>query len=534
MHSQSEMLELPAHDPNASGAADRLARVPLSPETAAPGALHANQALVLRTPLEIRLLHQAFHDPLTNLPNRALFMDRLEHALARIRRAPDAIAVLFLDLDNFKPINDSFGHQTGDQLLISVARRLETCVRPGDTVARLAGDEFTLLLENIVDVEDAFVVADRVLEVLRSPVTLNQQELLIGASIGIAYSTTGREGSDDLLHHADVAMYRAKHGGKAACRLFDPSMKIDALERQELERELRLAVERGELRLFYQPRVLLETGQIAGMEALVRWQHPQRGLILPSEFMPLAEETGLITAIGEWVLQEAAVHAREWRPERTGEQPLLMSVNLSARQFQDARLVETVTRVLRWARIEPWRLTLELTEDVAMQNAEHALETLRQLKELGVRLAFDDFGNGRSSLRYLKQFPIDTLKIARSFIDGLGYDPDDLAIVRSILDFAGNLRRNVTAEGIETTEQFFLLRGLGCDEGQGYFFARPLTGVAAAALVAASAPLPFGRAGRGHFPDEQPPTPPPRLRTPTPRPRRLRSGGSSGSDSVAS
>jgi diguanylate cyclase (GGDEF)-like protein len=468
----------------------------------APGTEAAAQALVSRTPLELRLLHQAFHDPLTNLPNRALFMDRLEHALARIRRAPDAIAVLFLDLDNFKPINDNFGHQTGDQLLISVARRLETCVRPGDTVARLAGDEFTLLLENIVDIEDAFVVADRVLESLRSPVTINQHELLIGASIGIAYSTTGREGSDDLLHNADVAMYRAKHGGKAACRLFDPSMKVDALERQELERELRRAVERGELRLFYQPKVSLETGQIVGMEALVRWQHPQRGLILPSEFMPMAEETGLVNGIGEWVLQEAAVHAREWRPELAGEQPLLMSANLSARQFQDPRLVETVAGALRWARIEPWRLTLEITEDVAMENAEQALETLRQLKELGVRLAFDDFGNGRSSLRYLKQFPIDTLKIARSFIDGLGYDADDMAIVRSILDFAGNLRRNVTAEGVETTEQFFLLRGLGCDEGQGYFFARPLTGDAAAALVAASAPLPFGRAGRGHFPDE--------------------------------
>ena len=209
-------------------------------------------------------------------------------------------------------------------------------------------------------------------------------------------------------------MYRAKHGGKAACRLFDPSMKVDALERQELERELRRAVERGELRLFYQPKVSLGTGQIVGMEALVRWQHPQRGLILPSEFMPVAEETGLVNGIGEWVLQEAAVHAREWRPEHAGEQPLLMSANLSARQFQDPRLVETVASALRWARIEPWRLTLEITEDVAMENAEQALETLRQLKELGVRLAFDDFGTGRSSLRYLKQFPIDTLKIARS------------------------------------------------------------------------------------------------------------------------
>ena len=466
-----------------------------------PDASTPRTAHVAPTP---RLLRQAFHDTLTDLPNRALFMDRLEHALARIRRAPDAIAVLFLDLDNFKPINDSLGHQAGDQVLVAVARRLETCVRPGDTVARLAGDEFTILLENIVDTDDAFVVAERILETLRSPLTIDQHELFVGTSIGIVHSTSGREGSDELLHQADLAMYRAKASGRPAYRLFDASMKADALNRQELERDLRLAVERAELRLFYQPKVRLDSGRIVGMEALVRWQHPQRGLILPSEFMLAAEETGLIAPIGAWVLREAACHAQAWRPHAPGDPPLAMSANVSTRQFHDPRLVETVSETLRSSGIEPTRLILEITEDVAMADPETTLDTLRELKTLGVRTAIDDFGNGRSSLRYLKQFPIDMLKIGRSFINGLGYDPGDTAIIRSILDLAGHLRRGVTAEGIETTEQFFMLRDLGCEEGQGYYFARPLNAAAATAVIATGAALPFGQVGRGVFPSEPP------------------------------
>jgi diguanylate cyclase (GGDEF)-like protein/PAS domain S-box-containing protein len=428
-----------------------------------------------RKAFERDLQQLAFHDTLSGLPNRALFLDRLERALARADRYRRSIAVMFLDLDNFKVVNDSLGHEVGDQLLTAVAERLRSCLREEDTAARFGGDEMAVLLEEIMDEESVVEIARRISTAMAEPFILNGRELFASFSIGIALSTPGQDRADTLLRDSDLAMYRAKANGKAGFQVFDPSMTISAMERLELETDLRHALDRGELRVVYQPIMSLESGKVSELEALLRWDHPTRGLISPVQFIPLAEETGLIVQIGQWVLEDACNRTRAWHLSRPGEPLIAISVNLSARQFVQADLVETVARALFTSRLEPSCLKLEITESVLMRDVDGTIEKLWALKDLGVQLAVDDFGTGYSSLSYLKRFPVDTLKIDRSFVSGLGQDSNDTAIVRSVVALAKSLNLAVTGEGIETTEQLGQLQALGCDRGQGYLFAKPLS-----------------------------------------------------------
>jgi diguanylate cyclase (GGDEF)-like protein/PAS domain S-box-containing protein len=428
-----------------------------------------------RKAFERDLQQLAFHDTLSGLPNRALFLDRLERALARADRYRRSIAVMFLDLDNFKVVNDSLGHEVGDQLLTAVAERLRSCLREEDTAARLGGDEMAVLLEEIMDEESVVEIARRISTAMTEPFTLHGRDLFATFSIGIALSTPGQDRPDTLLRDADLAMYRAKANGKAGFQVFDPSMTISAMERLELETDLRHALDRSELRVVYQPIMSLETGKISELEALLRWDHPERGLISPAQFIPLAEETGLIVQIGEWVLEDACRRTHAWHLRHPEDPPIAISVNLSARQFVQADLVETVARALFTSRLEPSSLKLEITESVLMRDVDGTIEKLWALKGLGVQLAVDDFGTGYSSLSYLKRFPVDTLKIDRSFVSGLGQDSNDTAIVRSVVALAKSLNLAVTGEGIETTEQLGQLQALGCDRGQGYLFAKPLS-----------------------------------------------------------
>jgi diguanylate cyclase (GGDEF)-like protein/PAS domain S-box-containing protein len=441
-----------------------------------------------RRHLEEELTRQAFHDVLTGLPNRALFMDRLGQALARAGRHGTSLAILFLDLDNFKVVNDSLGHQVGDQLLCAVAERLHACVRQQDTVARLGGDEFTILLEDITDAGDAIHLADRIAEHMKRPVLLGQQEVFITTSIGIAVSSGSEDGPDDLLRTADVALYDAKGRGKARHAVFDAEMNTRAQARLEMETDLRRAIERGELRLHYQPIVRLVTGEALGVEALVRWEHPQHGLLSPAQFIPLAEETGLIVPLEAWVLEQACRQVRSWQVHEHGAPELMLSINVSARHFAQPGLVDEVAQVLQGAGLPPRTLQLEITESVAMADAGAAVTALSELKKLGIQLAIDDFGTGYSSLGYLKRFPVDTLKIDRSFVDGLGQDHEDSAIVRAVLAVANALNLNVTAEGIETWEQLDELLAHGCAQGQGYLFARPLSAEDAEVWLIADSP----------------------------------------------
>jgi diguanylate cyclase (GGDEF)-like protein/PAS domain S-box-containing protein len=440
-----------------------------------------------RKAFERDLQHLAFHDTLSGLPNRALFLDRLERALARADRYRRSIAVMFLDLDNFKVVNDSLGHEVGDELLAAVANRLRATLREEDTAARLGGDELAVLVEDIVDEQCVVEIARRISLSMTAPIVLNGRELFVTFSIGIALSTPGHDRPDTLLRNADLAMYRAKANGKAGFQVFDPSMTISALERMELETDLRHALDRGELRVVYQPIMSLNDGQVSELEALVRWDHPTRGMIPPTQFVPLAEETGLIVGIGQWVLEEACRRARAWHLAHPTEPLITISVNLSARQFLLADLVEEVARVLWESRLEPATLKLEITESVLMRDIDGTIEKLWALKSLGVQLAIDDFGTGYSSLSYLKQFPVDTLKIDRSFVSGLGQDTNDTAIVRSVVALAKSLNLAVTGEGIETSEQLGQLQSLGCDRGQGYLFAMPLDVDDVATLLAQGA-----------------------------------------------
>jgi len=437
-----------------------------------------------RKRLEEQLVHRAFHDPLTNLANRALLTDRLEHALARAGRQGQPVGVLLLDLDDFKVVNDSLGHQAGDLLLQEVAARVHRCLRAGDTAARLGGDEFAVLLETVASSDEALAVAERLSGALRLPVEVNGRELTVGVSIGLALATAASDRADDLLRRADLALYRAKADGKGTYALFDPSLEARALERLELESDLRLALQRGELHLVYQPILTLDDGRIGEVEALLRWQHPRRGLVPPAACIPVAEETGLIVPIGQWVLEEACRQVRAWQDQYPTAPPLVVSVNLSGRQFQHPGLVADVARTLETSGIDPHCLKLEITESVLMCDVESAVATCAALKELGVQLAIDDFGTGYSSLSQLKRFPFDTLKIDRSFVDGLGRDEQDMAIVRSVVLLAKTLRLSVTAEGIETPVQEAELRSLGCERGQGYLFARPQTPAAMSQLLA--------------------------------------------------
>jgi len=443
-----------------------------------------------RAKREDELVHQAFHDPLTNLPNRALFRDRLEHALARSVRRAGAIGVLFVDLDDFKGVNDRHGHKAGDQLLSAVGTRLRGSVREGDTVARLGGDEFAVLLEDIDDPRGAMVVADRILHDLAAPVALDGpgagREVHVTASLGVALSGSAYDRPEDLLRDADLAMEEAKTRGKGRARVFDAGMNARAWARLELETDLRRAVKQGELRVLYQPVVSLETGRIVEVEALVRWQHPERGLLTPADFVPLAEETGLIVPIGQWVLETGCAQVRAWQERHPEAAGLVLNVNVAGRQFADATLVADVARAVLASGLDPACLKLEITEGVAMENADATIATLQELETLGIRLAIDDFGTGYAALTYLERFPIDTLKIDRAFVSRLGTDADERALVRAVIAFAKMLNLTVTAEGVETEDQVTRLRALGCDRAQGYHFARPLTGEALAALLGAS------------------------------------------------
>src|SRR6266542_6460153 len=430
------------------------------------------------------LARQAFRDSLTNLVNRALFMDRLGHALARTERGADELAVLFLDLDRFKVVNDTLGHSVGDQLLVEVSYRLGTALRPGDTVARLGGDEFGILLEDVADAETAETIAVRIEEGLGKPYPFEGRDVFVTASIGIALSSAKLASPEEILRDADLAMYHAKAKGKARHEVSDGSMGAPALDRMDLEMDLRSAISRHEFRLHYQPILRLDTGKIAEVEALIRWQHDKRGLLQPDDFIGLTEETGLIVPIGQWVLAEACKQARTWQTEYPSSPPLVMSVNLSAKQFQHPQLVEEITQALRETGLAPSCLKLEITESTVMHDAPATLAKLRELKELGVRLAIDDFGTGYSSLGYLKRFPVDTLKIDRSFVKGLSRESGDSAIVRAVVTVAKSLNMDVTAEGVETEGQLTELKVLGCDQGQGFLFARPVSAERVAPLLA--------------------------------------------------
>ncbi|HYM50696.1 MAG TPA: EAL domain-containing protein [Candidatus Limnocylindrales bacterium] len=439
------------------------------------GILLTSRDLTERKALEERLQHQALHDPLTGLPNRTLFLDRLSHGLARSRRSRDLLAVLFLDLDDFKVVNDSMGHKAGDTLLQSVALQVQSALRPGDSVARLGGDEFTVLLEGLRQPEDAIQVAERIARQLATPVPLEGRSVIPTASIGIALSTTGADAADDLLRNADVAMYAAKSEGKARYAVFSASMQSLAWERMAMELDLRRAVAQNEFRAFYQPIVDLASRKVDEVEVLVRWQHPERGLLPPAAFIPLAETTGIIVPIGRWVLKEACRQLRAWQLEYGARAPARVSVNLSARQFQQPHLVDDVEGILAETGLDAKSLTLEITETVMVQDAEGARKTLDRLRAIGIQIAVDDFGTGYSSLTYLQQFPIDVLKIDRSFVSRMGGDPENEAIVRAVVTLARTLNLDVVGEGIEEAGQAAALEALGCRRGQGYYFARPLS-----------------------------------------------------------
>ena len=433
-----------------------------------------------RKAAEDRLLHDAFHDALTGLPNRALLLDRLSHSLLRMKRRPDyRFAVLFLDLDSFKVVNDSLGHQTGDQLLIALSRRLEECMREGDTVARLGGDEFIILLDDVEDPRDVLNLAARALQDLQAPFTLNGHELVTTASIGITMSGPNYDSAEVLLRDADIAMYQAKARGKADFVVFDEAMHTNAVTRMKLEADLRQAVLRQEFRLVYQPIISLLTGKVSGFEALIRWDHAERGIVYPDEFIPLAEETKLILPMGLWVLREAAEQLKRWQETRPIHPPLSISVNLSCRQFFQPDLVYQIEHILLATGLDPRCLRLEITESAIMEQIETALAALAKLKALGIRLAIDDFGKGYSSLSYLHQFPCDVLKIDRSFIARMGAGGENTEIVRTIVSLAQSLGLDVVAEGVETLDQLAHLRDLGCHHGQGYLFAKPLAPEAA-------------------------------------------------------
>ena len=422
--------------------------------------------------LEEQLRHQAFHDPLTALPNRALFLDRVQTALARANRHDHAVAVLVLDLDRFKVVNDSLGHATGDQLLIKVAARLEDCLRAEDTVARLGGDEFAILLNELREGHGAVRTVERVMNSLRTPFRLCSHDVVVATSAGIVTSTASST-ADDLLRDADAALYRAKAKGRGHYEIFDATMNALAVKRLELESDLHLALERSEFMVYYQPKIALGTERIVGMEALVRWNSPTRGLVPPGEFIPLAEETGLILPLGRWVLEEACRQSTRWNTAGVQED-LVVSVNLSARQFVQPTLVEEVERAIRATGANPRHLQLEITESVAMGDAEATVQTLQRLKALGVELAIDDFGTGYSSLAYLKRFPLDVLKIDRAFVSGLQRDSDDTSIINAVVSLARALRLTVVAEGVETADEAAQLHELGCTVGQGYYWAKPL------------------------------------------------------------
>jgi diguanylate cyclase (GGDEF)-like protein/PAS domain S-box-containing protein len=431
--------------------------------------------ITLRKNAEEKLVYDAFHDGLTNLPNRALFLDRLERAVELQKRRQDhRFVILYLDLDRFKLINDSLGHTCGDQLLSEFAQRVETCVRSCDTVCRLGGDEFAVLLEDMPSVQEAHKVIQRIQSALTVPFQLGEQEVYVSASIGVASSRNDYERTDEPLQDADAAMYRAKRRGKGQYEVFDRSMHTLSLSLLQLENDLGRAIERQELQPYYQPIIDLQTEQLVGFEALLRWQHPQRGMISPVEFIPIAEETGLIVPIGDWVLRAACQQMSTWQDELNIDPMICMSVNLSPRQFTQPNLIQKIDKILQETGLNPKRLKLEITESVLMENPKLAASILSDLKKLGVQLYLDDFGTGYSSLSYLQNFPVDALKIDRSFIRNLHLDNSDAKIVQAIITLAQHLGIAIVAEGIETQAHLTQLKDMSCQFGQGYFFERPM------------------------------------------------------------
>jgi diguanylate cyclase (GGDEF)-like protein/PAS domain S-box-containing protein len=430
-----------------------------------------------RRALEQELNHQAFHDSLTGLANRALFVDRVAHALDRAERQTGPVAVLFLDIDDFKMVNDSLGHPAGDELLVTVADRLKASTRPGDTVARFGGDEFALLLESGDMPEAAQAVAGRVAEALKAPIRIGTADVSVRASIGIALGQPPVDGPDGLLRDADLAMYMAKRNGKGRFEMFRPAMHEEAVRRLEVAADLRRAIEGAQLEVFYQPIVDVHTATAIGAEALVRWHHPTRGLVAPVEFIPVAESTGLIVPLGRWVLAEACRQAQSWRRSGLVDDAFYISVNLSARQLQDPELLDDVAEALRDSGLPAGAVVLEVTESAVMEDLDTAVSRLQALKDLGLRLAVDDFGTGYSSLSYLRNLPVDVVKIDKSFVDRITLDPEGAAMVRSVIDLSSALGLTSIAEGVEQDDQLSLLDELGCDNVQGYLFAKPMPSV---------------------------------------------------------
>lgn len=421
---------------------------------------------------EARIQHQAYHDSLTGLPNRALFVDRLEHAMAKAQRNERLLALMFLDLDRFKQVNDNFGHEGGDQLLRMAAERFKTVVRDGDTVARLGGDEFTIIMEDMRHIDEAAAVAERLLSVAAQPFELAGKEASVSVSIGITIFPFDDTTVEALLRHADTAMYSAKQRGRNRFELYRAELSQENSRRMQLEQELRRALVQEEFELFYQPKVNLVSGSMAGMEALLRWRHPDRGLVSPGEFIPTLEETGLIVPVGEWVLREACRANRRWQDQ--GLPALTVSVNVSAEQLRQEGFVELVAQVLAESGLQPGYLELEMTESCLLEETEASTAMVKALKSLGVRIAIDDFGTGYASMTYLKRYPVDVLKIDQSFMQRLSSKSEDTAIVTAIMALVHSLRLEVVAEGVETAQQLTFLYALGCNVIQGFLFSRPL------------------------------------------------------------
>jgi len=422
--------------------------------------------------MSLQMSHLAHHDFLTDLPNRMLLNDRLTHAIASARRYHQKLAVLFLDLDGFKHINDSLGHAIGDKLLKAIGERLLAGVRKSDTVSRLGGDEFVVVLSSIEHSEVAALSATKIIAAAIAPYSIDQQDLHVSVSVGISiYPDDGAE-AEALIQNADNAMYHAKEHGSNNYRFFQEDMNVQAVRRQALEASLRRALERHEFELHYQPKIDLKSGKITGVEALIRWRHPERGLILPAEFIPIAESCGLIVPIGRWVLAEACTQAREWQSAGLPEIPV--AVNISSVEFRDKNFLENLRATLNETGLDPCHLELELTESVLMQHVESTAFVLGELRAMGVHLAVDDFGTGYSSLSYLSQFPINSLKIDKLFVQGITSERDDAPIISAVINMGRSLMQRVIAEGVETREQLAFLQSRGCDEGQGYYFSHPV------------------------------------------------------------
>ncbi|MEK6277098.1 MAG: EAL domain-containing protein [Actinomycetota bacterium] len=481
------------------------------PDRFKPQDVHFSQsaANVLADAIERRVAdeairHRALHDPLTGLPNRLRFVDRVEHSLGMAQRRGTPLAVYFLDLDHFKLINDSLGHQTGDELLKAVAPRLRRHLRHGDTVARFGGDEFAILVEEVYDEREATVIADRIRDAFGDPFSIRGYDQYISASIGVAVGRGSEQDAESLIRDADAAMYRAKDHGRDRSELFDQAMRANAFQRLETERELRHALERDEFVLHYQPIVELANGDIIGVEALLRWEHPKKGMVSPGEFIPVAEESGLIEPIGRWVMEQACKQTLAWQQLRPDSRPIDLSVNLSVRQFASRDLPEVVADILRRTGLDPTHLKIEITESVLVEESGVADEMLRQLNEIGVQLVLDDFGTGYSSLAYLNRFPLEILKIDRSFVEGLGTEKERTAIVEAVIAMGRALEMTTVAEGVENADQLAELQRLGCEYAQGFYFSRPLAMTEMTQLLLRAASRPPYRVQSASPPESEP------------------------------